>query len=50
MAEKRRYTKRSDYWNKFKDEQEQKAEDLLYAQGGTMPNYKPELIGESFYN
>ena len=50
MAEKRRYTKRSDYWSKFKAQQERAAEEFSYTQGGTMPNYKPELIGESFYN
>ncbi len=50
MAEKRRYTKRSDYWNKFKAQEERRAEEFSYTQGGTMPNYKPELIGESFYN
>jgi len=47
MAEKRRYTKRSDYWNKFKEQQQKSFENM--AQGSTGA-YQPQLIGESFYN
>ena len=47
MSDKRRYTKRSDYWNKFKEQQEESFANTTFASGDT---YKPELIGESFYN
>ena len=47
MSDKRRYTKRSDYWNKFKEQQEKSFENMAFASSDT---YKPELIGESFYN
>ena len=47
MSDKRRYTKRSDYWNKFKEQQEKSLENMALA---SSDNYKPELIGESFYN
>lgn len=47
MAEKRKYTKRSDYWNKFNEEHQKSFENIAHANAGT---YQPELIGESFYN
>jgi hypothetical protein len=47
MAEKRKYTKRSDYWNKFNEQQQKSFENMAHAKAGT---YQPELIGESFYN
>ena len=47
MSDKRRYTKRSDYWNKFKEQQKKSFENMAFASSDT---YKPELIGESFYN
>ena len=47
MAEKRRYTKRSDYWNKFKEQQQKSFENMAQGSTGT---YQPQLIGESFYN
>ena len=46
--QKRKYTKRSDYWNQFKKEHEQPIENVMMAaEGGA---YEPQLIGESFYN
>ena len=51
MAEKRKYTKRSDYWNKLKEKHEQSLQDPLgLAHTSNASNYEPELIGESFYN
>ena len=51
MAEKRKYTKRSDYWNKLKEKHEQSLQDPLgLAHTSNASNYQPELIGESFYN
>ena len=50
MAEKRKYTKRSDYWNKFKEKHEQSFQDTLGLSNASTSNYQPELIGESFYN
>ena len=47
MPNKRRYTKRSDYWSKFKEQQEKSFANTAFASGDT---YKPELLGESFYN
>lgn len=47
MAGKRKYTKRSDYWKKFK-EQEQPLENLMVS--NAKADYEPQLIGESFYN
>ena len=45
--QKRKYTKRSDYWNKFK-EQEKPIENIVHA--NKEKNYEPQLIGDSFYN
>ena len=45
--QKRKYTKRSDYWNKFK-EQEKPIENIMHA--NKEKNYEPQLIGDSFYN
>ena len=50
MAEKRKYTKRSDYWNKLKERNEQGLQDPLGLSHTSNASYKPELIGESFYN
>ena len=50
MAEKRKYTKRSDYWNKLKEKNEQGFQDPLGLSHTSTASYKPELIGESFYN
>jgi hypothetical protein len=47
MAGKRRYTKRSDYWQKFK-EKEQPIENLMVS--NAKADYEPQLVGESFYN
>jgi len=47
MAGKRRYTKRSDYWQKFK-EKEQPLENLIVS--NAKADYEPQLVGESFYN
>ena len=47
MAGKRRYTKRSDYWSKFK-EKEQPLENIMVSTAKA--DYEPQLIGESFYN
>jgi len=48
MSDKRKYTKRSDYWNKFK-QGEQPLENMLYS-SQAKSEYEPQLIGESFYN
>ena len=48
MTEKRRYTKRSDYWNKFKEKHEKSLESMMHSTA--QEKYEPELIGESFYN
>ena len=50
MAEKRKYTKRSDYWNKTKEKHEQSFRDPLGLSQASAGNYEPELLGESFYN
>jgi hypothetical protein len=47
MSEKRKYTKRSDYWNKFKEQEKKHFENMSQASAG---GYQPELLGESFYN
>ena len=41
----RKYTKRSDYWNKFR-KSEQPIESLLSSEA---ENFNPELIGDSIY-
>ena len=46
MANKRKYTKRSDYWEKFK-EQTQPIENIMHANQDSA--YEPKLIGDSFY-
>ena len=43
----RKYTKRSDYWNKFKKNNNNLHE--LYASQASEDSYSPELLGESFY-
>ncbi len=45
---KRKYTKRSDYWEKFK-KQDQPLENIMHSSEASSP-YEPQLIGESFYN
>lgn len=47
MANKRKYTKRSDYWQKFRKNDEP-LENLM--QSNAKAEYEPQLIGESFYN
>ena len=47
MANKRKYTKRSDYWKKFRKNDEP-LENLM--QSNAKAEYEPQLIGESFYN
>tara|TARA_Y100000310_G_scaffold337648_1_gene425272 strand:- start:1383 stop:3416 length:2034 start_codon:yes stop_codon:yes gene_type:complete len=48
MAEKRKYTKKSEYWNKFK--QEQSLEEVLDNPLVQYATYSPKLEGESYYN
>jgi len=44
---KRKYTKRSDYWNKFKSEHEASLSEMFVSQASE--NYEPQLMGEPFY-
>ena len=46
MANKRKYTKRSEYWEKFKN-QSQPIENIMQANNDGA--YEPQLIGDSFY-
>ena len=48
MAEKRKYTKKSDYWSKFK--QEKSIEEVLENPLVQYATYSPKLEGESYYN
>jgi len=47
MAQKRKYTKRSDYWEKIQ-KKEQPIENIMQAT--SKDGFEPQLIGESFYN
>ena len=48
MEEKRKYTKRSEYWDKFKSNASNNNLDELFEKN-TEPNINPELVGESLY-
>jgi hypothetical protein len=47
MAQKRKYTKRSDYWEKIQ-KRDQPLENIMQAT--SKDGFEPQLIGESFYN
>tara|TARA_R100000008_G_scaffold86744_1_gene81290 strand:- start:4605 stop:6653 length:2049 start_codon:yes stop_codon:yes gene_type:complete len=47
MAAKRKYTKRSDYWEKIQ-KKNQPIENIMQA--SSKGEYEPQLIGDSFYN
>ena len=45
---KRKYTKRSDYWEKFNKDQGQPLSEMFVSQAAQQ--YEPQLVGEPFYN
>ncbi len=47
---KRKYTKRSDYWDKFHTHKGQPLSDMFEANANQQANqYEPQLVGEPFY-
>lgn len=45
---KRKYTKRSDYWQKFRADHEQPLSEMMTSNASE--KYEPQLVGEPFYN